>query len=55
MVRVLRRRIEHREGEGAGDGDDDPDDHAERNGKPFDEHAPMIGTWRPGLDYVKAR
>jgi hypothetical protein len=50
MVRVLRRGIEHREGERAGDGDDDSDDHTERDGKAFDEHTPIIGTWRLELD-----
>jgi hypothetical protein len=54
MVLVLRR-VEHRKCERSRDGHDDSDDDTERDGEAFDEHAPIIGKWRPGLDYVEAR
>ena len=54
MVLVLRC-VEHRKCERPRHGHDDSDDDAERNREAFDEHASIIGKWRPGLDYVRAR
>ena len=54
MMLVLRR-VEHRKRERPRDGNDDSDDDAERDREAFDEHAPIIGKWRPELDYVRAR
>jgi len=54
MVLVFRR-VEHRKCERPRDGHDDSDDDTERDGEAFDEHGPIIGKWRPGLDYVRAR
>ena len=54
MMLVLRR-VEHRKCERPRDGHDDSDDDAERDREAFDEHASIIGKWRPELDYVRAR
>jgi hypothetical protein len=50
VVRVLRRRVEHREGERAGDGHDDSHEDTDCDRKAFDEHGPIIGTGPAELD-----